>query len=98
MTSSENIEENDHFKNYKQDLIHQIQKVKDDENPQEEMIRNLKNDKDSLENKLEQIQRTSRPSDSKIQVEEKEANTNPVINTVKKEFNPVEEQTTKTPY
>ena len=35
---------------------------------------------------------------SEKEVEEKEANTNPVINTVKKELNPAEEQTTKTPY
>ena len=41
---------------------------------------------------------TSKPLGSKKQVEEKEANTNPFINTVKKEVNPAEEQTTKTPY
>ena len=35
---------------------------------------------------------------SKKEVEEKEANTNPVINTVKKEVNLGEEQTTKNPY
>ena len=35
---------------------------------------------------------------SKKEVEEKEANTNPVINTVKNKVNPVEEQRTKTPY
>ena len=76
-----------------------IQKIKYDKKAQEEMIRNLKNDKVSLGNKLEQIQkRTSNPLNSKSQVQEKEANTNPVINTVKKEVNPTEEQTTKTPY
>ena len=35
---------------------------------------------------------------SKNEVEEKEANTNPIINTVKKQVNPTEEQTTKNPY
>ena len=50
------------------------------------MIRNLKNDKFLLENKLEQIQkRTSNPLDSKSQVQEKEANTNPVFVIVQKE-------------
>ena len=56
-----------------------IQKIKDDKKVQEEMISNLRNDKFSLENKLEQIQkRTSSPSDSKRKVQEKEANTNRV--------------------
>ena len=59
---------------------------------QEETIRNLKNDKDLLGSKLANIQeRTSKPLGSKKEVEEKEANTNPIINTVKKEFNPAEE-------
>ena len=62
------------------------------------MTKNLKNDKDSLENKLEQIQRKSKPLDSKIQVEEKEENTNPVLVKVQKEANLVKKQTTRTPY
>ena len=58
--------------NHKQDLMDQIQKLKDDEKVQEQMIRNLKNDNDSLKNKLEQFQKaTSILLDSKIQVEEK---------------------------
>ena len=63
-----------------------IQKLKDYEKVQKEMITNLKNDNDSLENKLEQIQkRTLNPSDSEIQVKEKEANTNLVLVTVQNE-------------
>ena len=66
---------------------------------QEEMIRNLKNDKYLLGSKLANIQeRTSKPLGSKKEVEEKEANTNPVINRVKKEVNLAKEQTKKTPY
>ena len=66
---------------------------------QEETIRNLKNDKYLLGIKLVNIQeRTSKPLGSKNEVEEKEANTNLVINIVKKEVNPTESQTTKTPY
>ena len=76
-----------------------IQKIKDDQKAKEEMIRNLNNDNDSLENKLEQIQkRTSNPLDSKIQVEKKEANKNPVVITVQNEANLVKKQTTRTPY
>ena len=76
-----------------------IQKIKDDKKAKEEMIMNLKNYKFSLENKLEQIQkRTSNPSDSKGQVQEKQGNTNPVFVIVKKEANLVKKQTTITPY
>ena len=73
----ENIEENNHLKKCKQDLIDHIPKLKYDDKAQEEMTRNLKNDMYSLE---------------------KEANTNPVLVTVKKEANLVKKQTTKTPY
>jgi len=63
------------------------------------MIRNLKNAKDLVGNKLVHIQkRTSKILGSKKQVEENKANTNPVINTDKKEVNPANEQTIKTPY
>ena len=66
---------------------------------QEEMVKNLTNDKYLLGSKLANIQeRTSKPLGSKNEVEEKEENTNPIINTVKKEVNPAEEQNTKTPY
>ena len=95
----ENIKKNGHLQKHKQDLMDQIQKLKDDEKTQEEMIRNLKNDNDFLENELEQIQkRTSNPLESIIQVEEKEANTNPIIATVQTEANLVKKQTTRTPY
>ena len=49
---------------HKQDLMDHIHNLKDDEKSYEEMIKNLKNDKDSLE---------------------KEANTNLVLVTIKKE-------------
>ena len=42
--------------------------------------------------------RTSKLLGSKKQVEENKANTNPVINTDKKQVNPANEQTIKTPY
>ena len=58
------MEENNHLKNHKQDLIDHILKLKYDEKAQDEMLRNLKNDKYSLE---------------------KEANTNLVLVTHKKE-------------
>ena len=45
----ENIKENNHLKKRKQDLIDHISKLKYDDKAQEEMIRNLKNDKCSLE-------------------------------------------------
>ena len=95
----ENIEENNHLKKCKQDLIDHTPKIKYDEKGQDEMLRNLQNDKYLLITKLANIhERTSKPLGSKKQVEEKEANTNSVINIVKKEVNPAEEQTTKTPY
>ena len=46
-----NIKENNHLKKHKQDLIDHIPKLKYDEKVQDEMLRNLKNDKYSLENK-----------------------------------------------
>ena len=45
----ENIEENNHLKKRKQDLTDHIMKLKYDEKAQDEMLRNLKNDKYSLE-------------------------------------------------
>ena len=45
----ENIEENNHLKKRKQDLIDHIPKLKYDEKAQDEMLRNLKNDKYLLE-------------------------------------------------
>ena len=45
----EKIEENNHLKKRKQDLIDHISKLKYDEKAQDEMLRNLKNDKYSLE-------------------------------------------------
>ena len=45
----ENIKENNHLKKRKQDLIDHIWKPKYDEKVQDEMLRNLKNDKYSLE-------------------------------------------------
>ena len=63
------------------------------------MIRNLKNAKDLVGNKLVHIQkRESKLLGLKKQVEENKANTNLVINTDKKEVNPANEQTIKTPY
>ena len=59
------------------------------------MNKNFKNDKDSLENKLEKIQRTSKTSDSKIQVEGKEANTNLILAIVQKEANLVKNTNNK---
>ena len=44
----ENIEENNHLKKRKQDLMDHILKLKYDEKTQDEMLRNLKNDKYSL--------------------------------------------------
>ena len=80
-------------------LQNKLLEFKNNMKSQEETTRNLKNDKYLIGSKLENIQeRTSKPLGSKKEVEEKEANTNPVINTVKKEVNPAKEQTTKTPY
>ena len=45
----ETIEENNHLKKRKQDLIDHIPKLKYDEKAYDEMLRNLKNDKYSLE-------------------------------------------------
>ena len=45
----ENIEENNHLKKRKQDLIDHIPKLKYDEKEQDEMLKNLKNDKYLLE-------------------------------------------------
>ena len=45
----ENIEENNHLKKHKQDLIDHIPKLKYDEKAQDKMLRNLKNYKYSLE-------------------------------------------------
>ena len=45
----ENIEENNHLKKRKQDIIDHIPKLKYDEKSQDEMIRNLKNDMYLLE-------------------------------------------------
>ena len=45
----ENIEENNQLNKHKQDLIDHIPKLKYDEKAQDEMLRNLKNDKYSLE-------------------------------------------------
>ena len=71
------------------DLQKKLLEFKENVKSQEETIKNLKNDKDLLRSKLMNIQeRTSKPLGSKKEVEEKEANINPVINTIKKEFNP----------
>ena len=48
----ENIEENGYLTKHKQDLIDQIQKLKDYEKAHEEMIMKCKNDKDSLEREV----------------------------------------------
>jgi hypothetical protein len=57
-------------------------------------IKKLKNDKRSLENKLEQIQKeASKSSGEKIQVEEKGTNTDPVNITTQEDSNLVEVKT-----
>jgi hypothetical protein len=60
-------------------------------------IKKLKNNKKSLENKLEQIikKEASKSSDVKIQVVEKGTNTDPVIITTQKDSNPHGEKTYK---
>ena len=46
---NQKLEENNHLKKRKQDLIDHIPKLKYDEKAQDEMLRSLKNDKYSLE-------------------------------------------------
>ena len=89
----QNIEEEN------RDLQKKRLELKDDAKKQEETIKDLKNAKHLVRNKLVHIQkRTSKLLGSKKQVEENKANTNPVINIDKKEVSPTNEQTIKTPY